>query len=290
MVRSLLASAVLAALPAVAAAQQPVPARILNAIFGVPPADKEKQGYGAADAAKADRDALKAEKLDPADAKGLLDYFRSRTLSPDAARRIDFVIRRMGADSFDERLKAMAEAEEFGPAAVAPLRRASTVVSATVNTVDYEVAYRAGEVLKRLEKVPQSTVALAAARALAKVPDPATTRVLMAYLPQADDGRTVEAIQATLTALALRDGKPDPYLVECLADESTLKRLHAALALIEGGEGDKSVRVPAAKAQVLAAAKAEKDPDTKFATHPADPRGQPRPRLAGRGLATLARR
>src|SRR5688572_15868816 len=100
-----------------------------------------------ADPAVADRKALDAANLKADDPKGLLDYLRQRTLSDTDLSKIQAVIRRLGSDDFAERLKAAVEVERFGPAAVGPLRAASQ------NDTDYEVAYQAGECLKRMEKV-----------------------------------------------------------------------------------------------------------------------------------------
>ena len=217
------------------------------------------------DPAKADKAALDAAKIAPTDAAGLLAYFDRRILSDADASRIQAVIQRLGAESFDDRLEAMEEVETFGPAAVGPLRKATVVDSANVNAANFEIVYRAGEVLKRLEKVPHAGIAVAAVRALAKVPHPRTSQVLLGFLPQADDQATAEEIQRTLTAVASVGGKVDPFLVETLKDRSPLKRMSAATALTEGGDASKRVRIPEAYPKVVEAARVETEPDVKFA-------------------------
>ncbi len=216
------------------------------------------------DAIKADAVALAAAKIAPADADGLLAYFERRTLSDVDANAIQAVIDRLGAESFGDRLKAMDDAEKYGPAAVGPLRKATAIDPTNVNAANFELAYRAGEVLKRLEKVPHAGIAIAAVRALAKVPHPRTSRVLLGFLPQADDQATAEEIQRTLVVVASVGGKADAFLVESLKDRSTLKRVYAATALIEGGDAKLRVRLPDAYPKVVEAARAEADPDAKF--------------------------
>lgn len=217
------------------------------------------------DPVKADKAALAAAKIAPTDAAALLAYFDRRILTDVDATRIQAVIQRLGAESFDDRVRAMEEVEKFGPAAVGPLRKATVVDSANVNATNFEIVYRAGEVLKRLEKVPHAGIAIAAVRALAKVPHPRTSHVLLAFLTQADDQATAEEIQRTLTAVASVGGKVDGFLVEALKDRSALKRVYAATALTEGGDATQRVRIPEAYPKVVEAARVETEIDAKFA-------------------------
>jgi len=261
--RLCLATIVLAAATS-APAQAPVPLRrALPRALGMAPVPPTDSAW--LDTAKADKAALDSAKIDPADATALLNYFRQRTLSEADAGRIRLVIARLGAESFEERLKAMDEAEQFGPAAVSPLRKAAAIDPTNVNAANFEVAYRAGEVLKRLEKLSHADIALAAVRALAKVPDARTSRILLDFLPQAFDQTTAEEIQRTLVAVATVGGKADDFLIETLKDRSPVKRVYAATALIEGGDATLKVRVPAAYPKVVEAARVEADPDAKFA-------------------------
>ncbi len=251
-----LAAALLASAPPSLA--QPLPLRRAPALA------PNTEATALFEAAKADKAALAAAKIAPADADGLLAYFERRTLSEVDANAIQAVIERLGAESFGERLKAMDDAEKYGPAAVGPLRKATLIDPTNVNAANFELAYRAGEVLKRLEKVPHAGIAVAAVRALAKVPHPRTARVLLGFLPQADDQSTAEEIQRTLVAVASAGGKADPFLVESLKDRSPQKRVFAATALIEGGDAKSRVRVPDAYPKVVEAARVEADPDAKF--------------------------
>ncbi len=211
-----------------------------------------------------DDKALAAAKLDPADGNALRDYIKQRTLSDKDLARIQEVIRRLGSDDFAARLAAEAEVARFGPAAVAPLRKAATVDAANVKGADFEVAYRADLVLRRVETVPHAAVALAVVRSLGVRPHPDNALVLLNYLPVCDTPAVADAIRAALTAQAVRAGKADPALVAALTDAHPLKRTAAALALVEGGPAGARVRIPDAYPKVQAAVKVEADPDARF--------------------------
>ena len=205
----------------------------------------------------ADEKALTAVGLKPDDPGPLLDYLRLRTLSPTDLGRIRGVIRRFAEDDFDERLKAATEAERFGPAAVGPLKAAES-------DPDPEVAYRATETLRRLEKVPHAAISLAAVRALGRLQPPDAAGVLLRFLPMADDDTVTEAIRTALVALAVQGGRPNPALLAGLTDANPACRAAAGVALIEGGPTGSRVHIPDALPKVWAAARAESDPDTKF--------------------------
>ena len=205
-----------------------------------------------------DAKALEAAGLKADDADALLTYFRQRTLSDSDLGRIQAVIRRFNEDDFDERLKAAAEAERFGPAAVGPLRTAAEAEG------DPETAYRAAETLKRLEKVPHASVALAAVRALAESKPAAAAGVLLGFLPLADDDAVADEIRKTLVAMAVRDGAAEPALVAALTDSVAVRRAAAGVALIEGGPAGSRVHIPDAYPKVREAARVEKDADTRF--------------------------
>ena len=133
-----------------------------------------------------DAKALAAAKLSAADGDGLREYLRLRTLTEADAARIQEVIGRLGAEDFDARQQATAEAEKLGPAAVGALRKAAVLDANNLRGADFEVAARAEAVLKRLETVPHAAVALAAVKALAQAPHPDTAAVLLKFLPVAD--------------------------------------------------------------------------------------------------------
>src|SRR5215218_6017344 len=109
-----------------------------------------------------DEDALKQAGLSPTEAGPLIEYLKVRTLTEVDQNRIGEVIKKFGADDFEERVKATEEVERFGPAAIGPLKTAE-------RSSDPEVAYRARQALRHMEKVPHSAVASAAVRAVVKL-------------------------------------------------------------------------------------------------------------------------
>lgn len=200
-----------------------------------------------------DKQALEAARLNADNPEPLLDYFRQRTLNDQDLSRIQAVIQRLGAADFDDRLKAAQEVEGFGPAAVGPLRAAKA-------DKDPEIAYRAGECLQRMEKVPHTAVARAAARALAQLKPVDAAGVLIKFLPLSDSDEVSTEIRLALKALAFREGQADPALIAALQDPVAVRRAASAVALIEGSPSRNHTAYP----QLLAAAKRETDVETRF--------------------------
>ena len=204
-----------------------------------------------------DADSLKQAGLKADEAGPLLDYLKQRTLSDGAQTKIGDVIKRFGADDFEERVKATEEVERFGPAAITPLKMAE-------RDADPEVAYRARIALKRMEKVPHSQVAAAVVRSLVKLKSREAAAVLLGFLPSADTDEVAEEIRTGLIALAVTDGKPEPALVAALDDKLVVRRAAAYLALVEGGPAGERVRIKEALPLVKAAVRRETDTDAKF--------------------------
>src|SRR5947209_3145186 len=61
--------------------------------------------------------------------------------------------------------------------------------------------------------------------------------LLLAYLPLAGDAVT-EEVRNTLAAVAVRDGRPEPALVQALDDRSPARRAAAGVALARAGSAD----------------------------------------------------
>jgi hypothetical protein len=205
-----------------------------------------------------DEDALKQAGLPIDEAGPLLDYLKARTLTDLDQSKIGDIIKKFAADDFEERVKATEEVERFGPAAIGPLKTAE-------RDSDPEVAYRAKQALKRMEKVPHSQVSAAAVRAVVKLKPKEGPAVLIAFLPMADTEEVAEEIRTALTAMAVtEDGKPEPALIAALSDKSVLRRSAAYVALIEGGNTSEHVRIKEAFPLVKAAVRKETDIDAKF--------------------------
>jgi hypothetical protein len=198
-----------------------------------------------------DAEALKEAGLTADDPRPLIEYLKARTLTDVDQSSIGEIIKKFGSDDFEARLKATEEVEKFGPAAIGPLKSAE-------RDADPEVAYRAHEALKRMEKVPHSQVAAAAVRALVKLRPKEAAAVLLGFLPMADSDEVAEEIRTALVSLAAADGKPEPALVAALSDKSVVRRSAAYVALTEG-KGAKG-----AYPLVKAAVRKEADTDAKF--------------------------
>ena len=204
-----------------------------------------------------DEEALKQAGLPANEAGPLVEYLKQRTLTEGAQTKIGDVIKKFGADDFDERVKATEEVERFGPAAIGPLKNAE-------RDADPEIAYRARQALKRMEKVPHSQVAAAAVRAIVKLKPKEAASVLIGFLPMADTDEVAEEIRTGLISLAVTDGKPEPAIVAALEDKSVVRRSAAYVALIEGGPAGERIRIKEAFPLVKAAVRKETDVDAKF--------------------------
>ncbi len=211
------------------------------------------------EASDSDADVLKSVNLSPDDGAALVGYLKLRTVSDTDRGKLDEIIRRFAADKFEDRLAAGAEAERLGPLAISPLRKA-----AEDKAGDPEIAYRAGLVLKRLEKVDHSKVSAAAVRGVARLKPAGAAAALLGFLPLADSDAVAADIQVALKHLAVRDGKAEPALVAALGDASAERRSAAYVALVEGGPADKRVRVPDALPAVKEAARRDPDVEAKF--------------------------
>jgi len=98
---------------------------------------------------------------------------------------------------------------------------------------------------------------MSAVRLLALRKPPGTAEVLIRFIPTADDSSVVEEIHNTLAVLAMRDGKPEPALLEMLRDIDPERRGIAAELLIRGGSAE--VRLDLKKQL-----DGEKNPEVRF--------------------------
>lgn len=197
-----------------------------------------------------DAEALRQAGLPADDADKLIEYLEQRTLTDVDQTKLKDVIRNLGAERFDVRHKASETLDLYGPAALGPLRDAE-------RNPDPEIAFRAKEAVKKLNKVNHEAVAAAAVRAVLRLRSPKATKVLLGFLPLAGDDQVAEEIRAALVDLAVQNGKTDPAMLAALKDSHPLRRSAAAMALIEAKAED-------AKAQVAEAIHAETDPEARF--------------------------
>lgn len=207
--------------------------------------------------APSDAKSLESMGLKADDPAGLVKYFKGRTLNDSDLAALQSVIARLGDENFEKRLTATLELDKFGAGAIGILRRTSQ------SNDDPEIAYRAAETLKKIEKTSHAPVASAAARALAKSKSPEAAAALIAFLPMSDTKVVEEDIRDALVPLVIRDGKLDPAYLTALTDKSSMRRCAAVIALLQGTAGNSALSAEAIKS-VRAILATETDPETKF--------------------------
>jgi HEAT repeat protein len=180
------------------------------------------------------------------DAAALIEFFRKRTLRQTDVRVIDDLIKQLASDRFREREQASRKLIEFGPGALERLRPAA-------RSSDQEVARRAELCIEIVTHHPGPALPTAALHLLARRPADEAVRVLLDYLPFADDARVEEEAVATLSILSVRLRGIDSALLDALKDGQPVRR--AAAALVLGQVGDKD--------DCAAVRSALKDPDTR---------------------------
>ncbi|HEV3144242.1 MAG TPA: hypothetical protein VGZ47_10185, partial [Gemmataceae bacterium] len=192
-------------------------ALILLSFAGALPAEDEER--------ERDEQALRDAKVKP-DGQSLLDYFRKRSLTDEQRQQILALIDRLGNDSFLERQKASAELESYGLTAIALLKQGQS-------NSDPEVAARCARCLQKLEAVPSSVLTAAVSRMLGRAKPAGGLETMLAQLPLADDEYVADAMRWSIAQLAVKDGKPDPLLLQALTDKLAVRRAAAAEALVK---------------------------------------------------------
>src|SRR5262249_18421405 len=149
--------------------------------------------------------------------------FRKNTTSDADMASLEGLIKDLGADRFRVREKATARLIAIGERAVPLLRDAE-------KSRDPEVAYRARRCLEQINTGAAEGLLATAARK----PDGAA-KVLLDYAPFAEQESLAEEVRTALSAVAVRDGKPDPVVVAALADRHPARRAAAGVALARAG-------------------------------------------------------
>ena len=90
-------------------------------------------------------------------------------------------IKRMGDEKYRERERATTDVVAFGAAALGPLK------TAIATEPDAEIVYRSEEARRKIETVSQASVAISAAKQLAKLKPADAVPTLLAFLPAADN-------------------------------------------------------------------------------------------------------
>ena len=147
------------------------------------------------------------------DGDGLLTFFRERTLGDAETKRIGEIIKRLGADDFDDRERAAKELRKVGG-------RATPLVRAAAASADAEIAVRARAFLK---EVDGPAVLPARGRgATAGPPRNGRRRAGAVELPplRRRRRRRGRGVGGALLRSATPDGKADPALAAALDDPS----------------------------------------------------------------------
>ena len=99
---------------------------------------------------------------------------------------------------------------------------------------ELEVSRRAQRCIQRIEEEPANRLPAAALRLLALRKPAGAAETLLAFVPFAEDD-SIDEVKSALTALAVRDGKPDPALLRALSSSHRGVRGAAAEALAHAG-------------------------------------------------------
>ena len=167
-----------------------------------------------------------------ADPSSLLKFFRTRTPSTGDRARLTALMRDSGSRSFAVREKASRALTAAGETALPFLK-------AALQGSELEVRRRAENCIRDIERLPQTTLAGAAARLLALRRPNGAAEVLLAYLPFADWEALEDSLLETIAAVGLRgDAKkaaPLAVIVAAANDKDARRRAAAAYVLGRAG-------------------------------------------------------
>jgi HEAT repeat protein len=171
---------------------------------------------------------LKSANLQPT-GPALVEFFRKRTPpGPDRAA-LDALVTKLGDKDAATADKVAGELVSLGQIAVPALRPVAN------NADGGEATVRARKCLQLIDGGQAAGLTSVAARLLGEKKADGAAEALIGFAPFAEDDRVAQEIEASLVAVALRDGKPDPALIQALKDESPVRRATAAAVLCQAG-------------------------------------------------------
>jgi HEAT repeat protein len=179
------------------------------------------------EATEADEALLKAQGVG-IDAEAIMAYLRKRSLTPKDRQHLQELVQDLGASQFRKRKKAMEELTRVGTPALRYLHPA-------LQDSNVEVSKRAAICVTQIERGPGTTVPAAAVRLLIRLAPAEAIRVLLGFIPSADDIHVDRAIRVGLANLAVRDVKLDPAFTAVLSDSEPARRAAAAYVLGRAG-------------------------------------------------------
>jgi HEAT repeat protein len=161
----------------------------------------------------------------------LLNQLRQRTLSDVDTNTAQSLIDKLGDDSFEVRQQAENQIKALGTRILPLLKQA-------LKNPDLEVRTRAKKLVEAIERDKIAPLSPVTARLIALHKPKGAAKVILAYLPSAEDDGLVEELQKALNVVAFVDGKADPAILEALSDASAVRRSAAGQALCTGPLAD----------------------------------------------------
>jgi HEAT repeat protein len=186
------------------------------------------------DSAKSDEQKLK-DAYQGTDDKGIVEFLHTRARGEVEPKKLNELIEQLGAKDASDRQKACQQLVAIGIPALPKVRLASRGDHQDTAT------HLAKKLLPILED--ESTVTAAAVRLLVARRPAGTAEALLAYLPHVENDNVMAEVKAALAGVAYvsegKDrGKPDPAMIEALADSHPLRRAAAIAALCAGGKAE----------------------------------------------------
>ena len=187
------------------------------------------------DTAAQDDDVIKQQGIRP-EQPAPLEFLQKRTLSEDDQTRLRRLIRDLGHAKFRVRDEASRLLIKESTPALAFLKQAEM-------SSDAEVARRVRLCIDEIRKGPGPALPIAVVHhlvrpSLKEQPPAPAIRVLLGYVPFADDETVEEEVTNALTILAAREAVIDPMLPAALTDPLPARRGAAALVLGRVGVKD----------------------------------------------------
>jgi len=153
----------------------------------------------------------------------LLDYFRQRTITRDD-KRVKLLLKQLGDRSFTIREESTKALIELGPMVLPTLRAART-------DPDLERRKRLNSIIGEIEAQMRPALTLAAARLIAEKRPENAAKVLLDFLPSAENEHVAHELRRTLAGVAVRGGKVELVVVRAVNDAEPSRRAAAGVAL-----------------------------------------------------------
>jgi hypothetical protein len=164
----------------------------------------------------------------------LLKFFQDRLIADADREKLVAAIKELGDDSFAVRESAEDRLMKAGRAALPMLHNAQ-------NHRDPEIASRVRHCLERLDDGSDFRLTTAATRLLSHRKPEGAAKVLLDFLPLADDNYLQESIFAALVSLSVKDGKADELIRSAVESKVVERRCAAAFVLSQAGEQDRKL-------------------------------------------------